>query len=68
MSTYYVNTKAQVNGDHEVHVSSCTYLPSSDSRIYLGDFASCSSAVAKARDHFRQVNGCYFCSRACHSQ
>lgn len=27
MSKYYVNKKAQANGDHEVHKESCVYLP-----------------------------------------
>jgi hypothetical protein len=27
MSRYYVNKKAQANGDHEVHVSTCSFLP-----------------------------------------
>jgi hypothetical protein len=68
MANYYVNTKAQSNGDHEVHVSTCTRLPAGDSRLHLGDFSSCSGAVAEARKHYTQVNGCYFCSNSCHTQ
>jgi hypothetical protein len=24
--------------------------------------------VRKAKEHYSQVNGCYYCSRACHTQ
>lgn len=68
MSTYYVNTVAQSNGDHEVHVSTCSFLPTSANRLYLGEFFSCTSAVSKARETYRKANGCYYCSTACHTQ
>lgn len=65
---YYVNGNAQSNGDHEVHEFSCSYLPSEANRLYLGDFTNCTPAVAEARKYYVQVNGCYFCSNACHTQ
>ena len=68
MALYYVNKNAQSNGDHEVHKSGCSWLPSKGNRIYLGDFDYCSSAVKEAKKHSDQVNGCYHCSRACHTQ
>lgn len=40
---YYVNKNAQPNGDHEVHTSSCSFLPAEANRLYLGDFQTCSS-------------------------
>lgn len=46
---YYVNTNAQSNGDHEVHREDCSFLPAPGSRLYLGLFEECFSAVAKAR-------------------
>jgi len=64
---YYVNTNAQSNGDHEVHREDCSFLPAPGSRLYLGLFEECFSAVAKARAYFRQVNGCYYCCRPCHT-
>ena len=67
MTRYYVNKNAQANGDHEVHESGCSYLPAAENRIYLGDFSNCRDAVAEARRHYRQSNGCYYCSRACHT-
>ena len=68
MARYYVNRNAQANGDHEVHTSSCSFMPSSENRIYLGDFSSCQPAVAEAKRYYNQVNGCYYCCNACHTQ
>ena len=67
MPRYYVNKIAQANGDHEVHKESCSFLPSASNRIYLGVFSTCQAAVRAARTHYDQVNGCYFCSRECHT-
>lgn len=64
---YYVNTVAQSNGDHEVHTSTCTYLPSLANRLFLGNYPSCSRAVAEAKRFYRQSNGCFTCSRPCHT-
>ncbi|WP_350289830.1 hypothetical protein [uncultured Croceitalea sp.] len=67
MAKYYVNKNAQANGDHEVHKTSCSWLPEVKNRIYLGEFSSCKGAVREAKNHYSQVNGCYYCSRDCHS-
>ncbi len=67
MARYYVNQNAQSNGDHEVHVSTCSRLPQPENRTYLGDFSYCSSAVTEAKKYYRQVNGCYYCAKACHT-
>ena len=65
MDDYYVNNNAQANGDHEVHKAGCVYLPTD--RQYLGKFADCWAAVRKAKEIYRQSNGCYWCSRTCHT-
>lgn len=64
---YYVNKNAQANGDHEAHTVTCSFLPNEDNRTYLGDYQSCSPAVRAAKKHYTQCNGCYYCSRACHT-
>lgn len=64
---YYVNKQAQNNGDHEVHDEACSYLPAITNRIYLGEFYSCQSAVIEAAKHYLKTNGCYYCSRTCHT-
>lgn len=65
MASYYVNNDAQSNGDHEVHVWSCLYMPAN--RTYLGEFADCGPAVATAKNYYWQSNGCYYCCPACHT-
>ena len=67
MASYYVNTNAQANGDHEVHRSPCTWMPDQANRLYLGEFSNCRDAVKEARKSYRQANGCYYCSRECHT-
>jgi len=68
VATHYVNQNAQANGDHEVHRTGCLFLPDAENRLYLGDFLTCYPAVAAARRHYHQVNGCFYCSRDCHTQ
>ena len=67
MPRYYVNKNSQDNGDHEVHDSGCPWLPIRDNRIYLGLFLYCQSAVREAKKHYTKVNGCFWCSRTCHT-
>lgn len=67
-SSHYVNKVAQANGDHEVHRQDCKYLPADHNRIYLGEYDRCQPAVAAAKAYYSQVNGCYFCCNACHTQ
>lgn len=67
MSHYYVNKRAQSNGDHEVHKSGCLYMPHEVNRIYLGFFSSCHGAVAKAKQFYPKSNGCYYCCNSCHT-
>ena len=67
MGSYYVNNSPQGNGDHEVHKDGCYWLTLVKDWTYLGWFSSCHGAVAEARKHYSQVNGCYHCSPACHT-
>lgn len=68
MANYYVNDHAQNNGDHEVHVPSCTFFSSIVSRRYLGEFPSCQPAVQEAKKYYALANGCYYCCPACHTR
>lgn len=68
MAHYYVNDNAQANGDHEVHRDGCTYMPNPGNRTFLGDYYTCHPAVRVAqRKYPRTANGCYWCSRECHT-
>ena len=64
---YYVNENSQTNGDHEVHKRSCEYFPDEENAIKLGEFYSCHNAVSEAIRLNYQANGCYYCSRECHT-
>lgn len=68
MGSYYVNKNAQLNGDHEVHVSTCSRLPIAENRNYLGVFSNCKDAVLAAKKLFAAADGCYYCSKPCHKQ
>ena len=67
VASYYVNDNAQANGDHEVHREGCSFMPSQTNRTYLGQHDDCRSAVVAASGYYQQVNGCYYCSRECHT-
>ncbi|MHB8076686.1 hypothetical protein [Desulfosporosinus fructosivorans] len=64
---FYVNKDAQTNGDHEVHRPTCSWLPDTENRLYLGDFATSQEAVKEARKYYVQVNGCYYCCPETHT-
>ena len=67
MTSYYVTKLAQDNGDHEVHEAECSHMPAAGNRLYIGEFSSCHGAVWEARKRYSRVNGCYHCSRECHT-
>lgn len=67
MKKYYVNKNAQDNGDNEVHTEDCGYIPAPENRIFLGTFETCCEAVIEAKKYYKKVNGCYYCSRPCHT-
>lgn len=66
MALYRVNNNSQKNGDHEVHKFGCRYWPRTN-YINLGDHPNCHSAVREAKKYYSKANGCYYCSRACHT-
>ncbi|XMO86758.1 hypothetical protein AAFN75_00335 [Algibacter sp. AS12] len=68
MTSYYVNKKAQANGDHEVHKRGCSFIPNEENQVYLGLFNNCPDAIKEAKKHYAQSNGCYYCSAYCHTK
>ena len=70
MHNYYLNSKAQTNGFHEVHREDCVKLPEPGSRISLGTFDFCSDAIAVAQEKYQisKLNGCYYCAKGCHKR
>jgi len=68
MARYYVNVTEDNGGHHEVHRLGCVKFPSPENREFLGEFSSCFLAVKKAKSlGYFTANGCWFCSRDCHT-
>lgn len=68
MALYYVHTGTDNQGDHEVHRTGCSHMPNPENRESLGNHDNCRTAVAEARRRgYRRANGCWFCSRDCHT-
>lgn len=64
---YFVNNNPQMNGDYEVHASTCIYFPLIYNATYLGEFLTCAEAIREAKRRYPQANGCFHCSYLCHT-
>jgi hypothetical protein len=62
MAEFYVETLTQSNGDHLVHKSTCSLLPSKESILYVGSVSNAASAIKKANQTFPRVTGCSQCA------
>jgi hypothetical protein len=60
---YYIGEEPDDDGVHEVHKDTCYRLPVL--RRYLGIYASCGEAVARARTQYEGAAGCRLCSYEC---
>ena len=68
MPNYYVNMRAQSNGDHEVHRADYCPTPAAPhNRRDLGWHAACYGAVREAKKIYRTANGCRNCSPEWHT-
>lgn len=69
METYYLDSKAQINGNHEIHKLDCHYFPSAANRIQIGKFNSCDEALTMAKEKYSpsKINGCFYCVKECHT-
>ena len=61
MASYYVNAKAEENGDHEVHAVGCQSMPAAGNRVYLGEYNSSLQAIAAAKLRYSRSKGCPAC-------
>ncbi len=70
MPSFCVNTNAQPTGEHEVHNldAGCSYLPNPANRRALGSHPDCHGAVTVAKTIFSNVDGCFYCAKACHTR
>ena len=67
MARYYVDMNPQPNVDHEVHRDRCCWLTFVKDSRYLGYYSSCQPAVDLAKLSYPTANGCWRCSRDCHT-
>ena len=65
---YFVNKNAQSTGEHEVHAEGCSYMPEILNREDLGYFENCKDAIKKARECYKDVDGCFYCCNECHTK
>ncbi|MDR9457610.1 MAG: hypothetical protein RI572_09385 [Salegentibacter sp.] len=65
MKLYYIDIEKTVFGENEVHEEGCYRLPKKEKMKYIGNFASCHTAVKRARKQFEDAVGCYFCTGQC---
>ena len=68
MYIYYINTKAQSNGDHELHINNCPSFPKPENRREIGAFSTCSAALDIAKKIYPTADGCIFCIPECHTR
>lgn len=69
MASYFVERRAQANGDHAVHDRSrCppACFPARGDAEYLGEFFDARQALAVANLRYPQVNGCPLCMPEVH--
>jgi hypothetical protein len=71
MAKYIINRNAQADGYHEVHnENTCNHLPDVHNRVLVGEHNNCSDALAATRkvNPHLNIDGCYYCSTACHTR
>lgn len=69
MTFYYFYNAIDDKGKHEVHTNECSYLPSILNRTYIGYFSDCKEAIKEAKSKYpsKDFDGCFWCSRDCHT-
>lgn len=68
MTKYYVHTKTDDDGDHEVHEPTCFRLPKESHREDLGYHGNCDSALEEAEERgYEPADGCWHCADECHT-
>ena len=70
MPIYVCNKNADENGRHEVHATTCSYLPQIENRIEIGWKSDCQEAIQQMYEWnptgFR-FDGCFWCCFPCHT-
>lgn len=66
---YYFNKNVDNRGYHEVHIESCSFIPSVLNREYIGYEDNCKKAIERVKLKTGKYNfdGCFYCSEDCHT-
>lgn len=70
MPSFFIDRRAQRNGDHLVHErSKCPphSFPAASDAEYLGELLDADQAVTLARLKYAHVNGCLYCATELHT-
>lgn len=69
MPNYYYNKNLDKKGNHEVHTEDCSFLPNVNNREYIGFELNCKNAIDRVKRETGRNNfdGCYYCSKECHT-
>ncbi|MCJ8325089.1 MAG: hypothetical protein HRU29_08965 [Rhizobiales bacterium] len=78
MNKYIRNRNKQPlfnGGNYEIHNAdngACSHLPDISSCLDIGHFENCNDAIKQARilwpDIAGDIDGCYYCCEACHTE
>lgn len=64
MAEFYIEKKASETGEHRVHSSTCSSMPTKDDMQYLGAFSNAAASVNKASNRYLRVSTCPKCLAA----
>jgi hypothetical protein len=66
MDIYFVDKNTLDNGIHEVHRSTCVYIPRPQHRLYLGYFKNGQDSLKKAKlIYSTTAKACHYCCPEC---
>jgi hypothetical protein len=68
MNSYFLDKNEKEGGEHQVHLSTCLYLPDQSQLIHLGYFATCDDVLEAAKKHYPRIDGCSNCCKKIHEE
>ena len=76
MAKYILNINKQDSlseENYEIHnEETCAHLPNTENRRHIGYFSNCKDEIIQAKikypEYAKDIDGCFWCSRPCHTQ
>ncbi|WP_081308318.1 MULTISPECIES: hypothetical protein [Enterococcus] len=68
MPYYIANKNKDDKGRHELHESTCNYLPLKQNQLSAGNHSDCSQAILALKKMYTNADfdGCKHCCSSCH--